>query len=98
MRAWFQTEGHFSNVLVIQSNDQVVTAMDKAIGVSCTFDVGNKTEFAAAKVSDPKQTDRSRGKPPLPELSLHILDMRGNERDSVSLGELVRVQVRMSEE
>ncbi|KAM7307241.1 uncharacterized protein ISCGN_010877 [Ixodes scapularis] len=93
-----KTEGHFSNVLVIQSNDQVVTAMDKAIGVSCTFDVGNKTEFAAAKVSDPKQTDRSRGKPPLPELSLHILDMRGNERDSVSLGELVRVQVRMSEE
>ncbi|XP_077550168.1 uncharacterized protein LOC144163204 isoform X2 [Haemaphysalis longicornis] len=93
-----KAEGHFANVLVIQSNDQVVTAMDKAIGVSCTFDVGNKTEFATAKVSDPKQTDRSRGKPPLPELSLHILDMRGNERESVSLGELVRVQVRMSEE
>lgn len=93
-----KTEGHFSNVLVIQSNDHVVTAMDKAIGVSCTFDVGNKTEFAAAKVSDPKRTDQSRGKPPLPELSLHILDMRGNERESVSLGELVRVQVRMSKE
>ncbi|KAH7935897.1 hypothetical protein HPB52_014729 [Rhipicephalus sanguineus] len=93
-----KAEGHFANVLVIQSNDQVVTAMDKAIGVSCTFDVGNKTEFASAKVSDPRQTDHSRGKPPLPELSLHILDMRGNERESVSLGELVRVQVRMSEE
>lgn len=93
-----KAEGHFANVLVIQSNDQVVTAMDKAIGVSCTFDVGNKTEFATAKVSDPRQTDHSRGKPPLPELSLHILDMRGNERESVSLGELVRVQVRMSEE
>ncbi|XP_064477427.1 uncharacterized protein LOC135391203 [Ornithodoros turicata] len=93
-----KTEGHFANVLVIQSNDQVVTAMDKAIGVSCTFDVGNKTGIADTKVMDPKKTDSSKGKPNLPDLSLHILDMRGNERDSVSLGELLKVQVRMSEE
>lgn len=38
-----QEEGEFTNILVIQSNDQVVTATDKAIGVRCSFDVGNKT-------------------------------------------------------
>ena len=38
-----QREGEFSNVLVIQSNDHVVTAMDKAIGVRCSYDVGNIT-------------------------------------------------------
>lgn len=38
-----QSEGDFSNVLVIQGNDQVVTAFDKAVGVRCSFPVGNKT-------------------------------------------------------
>ncbi|GFT19871.1 hypothetical protein TNCV_4993091 [Trichonephila clavipes] len=37
-------EGKFANVLVIQSNDHVVTAMDKAIGIHCSYDIGNKTE------------------------------------------------------
>lgn len=44
MNCLLQEEGKFSNVLVIQGNDHVVTATDKAIGVHCSFDVGNKTE------------------------------------------------------
>lgn len=47
---------------------------------------------------DPGSSDRSRGSPALPDLSLHIIDMKGEERDTVSLGELLRVQVRMSDE
>ncbi|XP_013792290.1 uncharacterized protein LOC106476169, partial [Limulus polyphemus] len=38
-----EEEGKFSNVLVIQSNDYVVTSQDKAVGVQCSYDVGNKT-------------------------------------------------------
>ncbi|GFT19875.1 hypothetical protein TNCV_4993131 [Trichonephila clavipes] len=48
--------------------------------------------------SNPGSSDKSRGKPSLPDLSLHIVDMKGEERESVSLGELLRVQVRMSDE
>ncbi|GIY83635.1 uncharacterized protein CEXT_170001 [Caerostris extrusa] len=47
---------------------------------------------------NPGSSDKSRGKPSLPDLSLHIVDMKGEERETVSLGELLRVQVRMSDE
>ncbi|XP_035206202.1 uncharacterized protein LOC118181224 isoform X2 [Stegodyphus dumicola] len=93
-----EEEGKFSNVLVIQSNDHVVTALDKAIGIHCSYDVGNKTEETEINITDPGSSDRSRGSPALPDLSLHIVDMEGQERDTVSLGELLRVQVRMSDE
>ncbi|KAG8201938.1 hypothetical protein JTE90_027414 [Oedothorax gibbosus] len=93
-----EEEGKFSNVLVIQSNDHVVTAMDKAIGIHCSYDVGNKTEEVDINITDPGSSDKSRGSPSLPDLSLHIVDMKGEERETVSLGELLRVQVRMSDE
>ncbi|KFM57155.1 hypothetical protein X975_21513, partial [Stegodyphus mimosarum] len=93
-----EEEGKFSNVLVIQSNDHVVTALDKAIGIHCSYDVGNKTEETEINITDPGSSDRSRGSPALPDLSLHIVDMEGQERDTVALGELLRVQVRMSDE
>lgn len=35
---------------------------------------------------------------PLPGLSLHIVDSKGSEKDIFSLGEILRVQVRMSDE
>lgn len=35
---------------------------------------------------------------PLPGLSLHIVDSKGLEKDIFSLGEILRVQVRMSDE
>lgn len=35
---------------------------------------------------------------PLPGLSLHIVDSKGLEKDIFSLGEVLRVQVRMSDE
>ncbi|GBM93859.1 hypothetical protein AVEN_243180-1 [Araneus ventricosus] len=47
---------------------------------------------------NPGSSDKSRGKPSLPDLSLHIVDMKGEERETVALGELLRVQVRMSDE
>ncbi|KAH7935992.1 hypothetical protein HPB52_016252 [Rhipicephalus sanguineus] len=73
--------------------------MDKAIGRLMQL----STSATRLSSRPPRSRTRDRPttageKPPLPELSLHILDMRGNERESVSLGELVRVQVRMSEE
>ncbi|XP_015913359.1 uncharacterized protein [Parasteatoda tepidariorum] len=93
-----EEEGKFSNVLVIQSNDHVVTAMDKAIGIHCSYDVGNKTEEIDINITAPISHEKSRGSPSLPDLSLHIVDMKGEEREAVSLGELLRVQVRMSDE
>lgn len=38
-----ESEGEFTNVLVIQAHDAIVTSFDKAIGVKCTFEVGNRT-------------------------------------------------------
>lgn len=35
---------------------------------------------------------------PLPGLSLHIVDAKGSEKNVFSLGEILRVQVRMSDE
>ncbi|GFQ99269.1 uncharacterized protein TNCT_265771 [Trichonephila clavata] len=93
-----EEEGKFANVLVIQSNDHVVTAMDKAIGIHCSYDIGNKTEEIDLNITNPGSSDKSRGKPSLPDLTLHIVDMKGEERETVSLGELLRVQVRMSDE
>ncbi|XP_055932443.1 uncharacterized protein LOC129962605 [Argiope bruennichi] len=93
-----EEEGKFANVLVIQSNDHVVTAMDKAIGIHCSYDVGNKTEEIDLNITNPGSSDKTRGKPSLPDLSLHIVDMKGEERETVALGELLRVQVRMSDE
>ncbi|RWS12322.1 uncharacterized protein B4U79_07607, partial [Dinothrombium tinctorium] len=91
-------EGKFSNVLVIQSNDRVVTAFDKAIGVKCNYDVGNRTGETALHINELRLSDRLRASPELPELSLHIMDSSGYEREVVNLGELLRVQVRMSDE
>ncbi|XP_054706608.1 uncharacterized protein LOC129216418 [Uloborus diversus] len=93
-----EEEGKFSNVLVIQSNDHVVTAMDKAIGIHCSYDVGNRTEETDVNITDPGSSDKTRGSPALPDLSLHIVDMQGQERETVALGEILRVQVRMSDE
>lgn len=38
-----ESEGEFTNVLVIQAHDAIVTSFDKAIGVKCSFEVGNRT-------------------------------------------------------
>ena len=46
-----QSEGEFTNIVVIQGNDQVVTAFDKAVGVKCSFDVGNKTQGLLGQTS-----------------------------------------------
>jgi hypothetical protein len=43
-------------------------------------------------------TDRLRGSAKLPDLSLHIVDINGEDIDSVALGDTLRVQVRMSDE
>lgn len=43
-------------------------------------------------------TDQSRSSAALPELSLHITDLLGIDRDEVNLGELLKVQVRLSDE
>ncbi|XP_022249911.1 uncharacterized protein LOC106466227 [Limulus polyphemus] len=93
-----QAEGKFSNVLIIQNNDNVVTARDKAVGVQCTFQVGNKTGGTELNISQLNPTDRKRGKPPLPVLSLHIMDIQGRERKTFSIGELLKLQVRMSDD
>ena len=43
-------------------------------------------------------TDRLRGTAKLPDLSLHIVDIKGDDINEVSLGDTLRVQVRMSDE
>lgn len=43
-------------------------------------------------------TDRLRGTAKLPDLSLHIVDIDGQDINEVALGDLLRVQVRMSDE
>ncbi|XP_074595259.1 uncharacterized protein LOC141850520 [Brevipalpus obovatus] len=93
-----ENEGTFANILVIQSNDHVMTAFDKAVGVRCTYEVGNITGETILHINEMNKTDHKRNSPTLPDLSLHILDQEGSEKDVVSLGELLRVQVRMSDE
>lgn len=44
------------------------------------------------------KTDDERSSPNLPALSLHIVDLKGSDKDVVDLGELLKVQVRMSDE
>lgn len=34
----------------------------------------------------------------MPELSLHLVDEKGNDIDEVSVGDMLRVQIRMSDE
>lgn len=43
-------------------------------------------------------TDREQNSPSLPDLSFHIMDLKGTDKEVVNLGELLRVQVRMSDE
>ncbi|KAI1289604.1 hypothetical protein HDE_09141 [Halotydeus destructor] len=91
-------EGRFSNVLVIQRNDQLIRATDKAIGIECSYGVGNQTTgFSTLEVTDVRVTEK-RGRAHLPSLSLHVVDGRGQELDQVAIGEILRVQVRMSDE
>lgn len=44
------------------------------------------------------RVSEKRGKARLPSLSLHIVDARGREKQQVAIGEMLRVQVRMSDE
>ena len=43
-------------------------------------------------------TDKLKGSAKLPELSLHVVDSLGQDIDEVSIGDLLRVQIRMSDE
>lgn len=43
-------------------------------------------------------TDKLKGTAKLPELSLHLVDQMGKDIDEVSIGDLLRVQIRMSDE
>ncbi|KAG1653546.1 hypothetical protein GQR58_025497 [Nymphon striatum] len=72
-----EAEGKFSNVIVIQANDRVVTSVDKAVGVHCSYQVGNKTEEATLSfnVTDLNASDSARGAPELPKLSMRIVDV-----------------------
>ena len=97
-----ESEGDFSTVLVIQGNDQVVTALDKAIGVRCSFPVGNKTlrGETSLRINEiaflPEKKIKASAK--LPDVSLRITDARGLEKDLFTIGEPLKVQVRMSDE
>lgn len=48
--------------------------------------------------SDPLVTLSARSAAKLPDLSLHIVDENGKERDQFALGEMLKVQIRMSDE
>lgn len=43
-------------------------------------------------------TEKLRSTAKLPELSLHLVDPLGREIDDVAVGDLLRVQIRMSDE
>ena len=43
-------------------------------------------------------TDTGRSSADLPDLSLHVMDINGMDRSEVSLGELLKVQVKLSDE
>lgn len=43
-------------------------------------------------------TDKLKGTAKLPELSLHLVDEMGKDIDEVSIGDILRVQIRMSDE
>lgn len=43
-------------------------------------------------------TDKLKGTAELPDLSLHVVDYQGRDIDEVTIGDLLRVQIRMSNE
>lgn len=43
-------------------------------------------------------TDTGRSSADLPDLSLHVMDIQGRDRSEVSLGELLKVQIKLSDE
>lgn len=43
-------------------------------------------------------TDKLKGTAKLPELSLHVVDYLGRDIDEVTIGDMLRVQIRMSDE
>lgn len=43
-------------------------------------------------------TDKLKGTAQLPDLSLHVVDIRGRDINEVSIGDVLRVQIRMSDE
>ena len=43
-------------------------------------------------------TDKLKGTAQLPDLSLHVVDYHGRDIDEVSIGDVLRVQIRMSDE
>lgn len=58
----------------------------------------NLFDLLFTSISELDLTDQSRSFAALPDLSLHITDLRGFEREEVNLGELLKVQVRLSDE
>ncbi|GAB6033195.1 hypothetical protein CHUAL_012802 [Chamberlinius hualienensis] len=94
-----EAEGKFSNVIVIQNNDLVLTSNDKAIGVHCTYELGNKTEYAVFTIKNlTGASETSRGRASPPKLTMRILDSKGRDKTSVKLGEPLTVQVSVPDE
>ncbi|KAI2809579.1 hypothetical protein BLOT_000728 [Blomia tropicalis] len=91
--------GNFANDIVIQHHDMVLTTKDLSLGVYCKFDLQNDSVARIdLKIQGDIMTDKLKGSAKLPELSLHVVDSLGEDIDEVSIGDLLRVQIRMSDE
>ncbi|KAH9421001.1 hypothetical protein DERP_001442 [Dermatophagoides pteronyssinus] len=93
------TPGHFTNDIIIQHHDLVLTTKDLALGIFCKFDLHNSSIAQIdLKIQGEISTDKLKGTAKLPELSLHLVDQMGKDIDEVSIGDILRVQIRMSDE
>nr|XP_046914659.1 uncharacterized protein LOC124495350 isoform X2 [Dermatophagoides farinae] len=93
------TPGRFTNDIIIQHHDLVLTTKDLALGIFCKFDLQNSSIAQVdLKIQGEISTDKLKGTAKLPELSLHLVDEMGKDIDEVSIGDILRVQIRMSDE
>ncbi|KAF7494609.1 hypothetical protein SSS_01221 [Sarcoptes scabiei] len=91
--------GRFTNEIIIQHHDLVLTTRDLALGIFCKFDLINSSIAKVdLKIQGNIATEKLRSTAKLPELSLHLVDPLGREIDDVAVGDLLRVQIRMSDE
>ncbi|XP_017461558.1 PREDICTED: uncharacterized protein LOC108354892, partial [Rhagoletis zephyria] len=91
--------GSFANDIIIQHNDKVLTSKDLSLGVYCKFDLQNDSIARIdLRIQGEILTDKLKGAAELPDLSLHVVDYHGRDIDEVTIGDLLRVQIRMSNE
>ncbi|XP_055346148.1 uncharacterized protein LOC129593722 isoform X2 [Paramacrobiotus metropolitanus] len=85
--------GKYSNYIMIQNNDKIVTSKDVGLSVSCEYDLSSRNVTGTLSTNGaPSITENVNYKVPSPIVQMSIRDLNGNPVVSATVGDKIFLQ------